>query len=94
MGLGTSGFRTWLCSAGRQSCQGARWGDIPTPFPEIHTQACAFAFSRSLAIRPNPSMPRLCAWLPLPTQTRLFVFVGFVNVVFVQEIVSSLRCRE
>lgn len=29
VGLGISGFRTWFCSAGRQSSQGARWGLYP-----------------------------------------------------------------
>lgn len=29
VGLGISGFRTRFCSAGRQSCQGARWGLYP-----------------------------------------------------------------
>lgn len=37
VGLGISGFRTRFCSAGRQSCQGARWGLYPHLSRDSHS---------------------------------------------------------
>lgn len=62
----------------------------PAPFPSLAPQARVL---RSHTWLPRPPFPDSALGCPSP-HTLLFVFVGFVNVVFVRELVSSTRCLE
>lgn len=77
------------CAALRAGLAGCKVVDRARTFPEPSTPRLGRPRSHS----PPTRLSRTPLGCPSP-HTRLFVFVGFVNVVFVRESVSSTRCRE